>query len=623
MMIGLASGLKYAFEHRDDITKNVNIFGNVFAGLDPTPALSYKSRLGFSVGQNSFSGFNPIFPENAEASFTNSINENTNQFTDWGWSNTLRFVKALGSHNFDLLVGQEAGQSQNRYIQASMANLLNSDLNSRYIQDALGDASNKDVFSTGGKSALLSVFGKADYNFADKYVASFTVRRDGSSRLAPGHQWGTFPAFGLGWRLTNESFIPRNNIFSDIMLRYGVGVTGNQLIPSGRIVAQFGGSRGDTYYDVTGSNNTVAAGFRETSLGNPDLKWEENRSTNVGADMVLFNGAINFVVDVYHRATNNLLFDPQIPATAGIASPPIVNIGKMRNSGFDFSIGHQATWWNATFNGSHYKNKIVSIAEGETFFYGPISTRRGNQVINQVGQPIGSFYGLVAEGFFKDAAEALAHTPAGGCGAASACQDGAAMGRMKFKDVNGDGVVNLEDRTIIGSPHPKFTAGMDLGAHHGNWDASATIFGTYGNKIFENQMEWYVFREFQTNVRKDLLANSWTPQNPNAKYPRIDNSDSYSWQLSSYYVKDGSYTRLRNLQIGYTLPGGARYLPGSRVYVQGDNLFTKTNYEGLDPALPAANIFGPAGDIRDQYRGVDRGSYPSNRIFSVGIVTTF
>ncbi len=351
--------LKFAFEHRNDIAKNVNLFGNVFAGLDPTPQLSYKSKLGFSIGQNSFAGFNPIFPENAEASFTNSINENTNQFTDWGWSNTLRFVKALGSHNFDLLVGQEAGQNQNRYIQASMANLLNSDVNSRYIQDALGDASTKDVFSTGGKSALLSVFGKADYNFADKYVASFTVRRDGSSRLAPGHQWGTFPAFGLGWRLTNERFIPRNNIFSDIMLRYGVGITGNQLIPSGRIVAQFGGSRGDTYYDVTGSNNTVAAGFRETSLGNPDLKWEENRSTNVGADMVLFNGAINFVVDVYRRATNNLLFDPQIPATAGIASPPIVNVGKMRNSGFDFSIGHQATWWNATFNGSHYKNKIL------------------------------------------------------------------------------------------------------------------------------------------------------------------------------------------------------------------------------------------------------------------------
>src|SRR5206468_7177156 len=285
----------------------------------------------------------------------------TQQFFNWSWSNTARFVKALGSHNFDFLLGQEAGAGMNRRIDASIANLLSTDLNSRYIQSTLGDASTKDVSSSGGKSALLSLFGKADYNFADRYVASFTVRRDGSSRLAPGHQWGTFPAFGLGWRLTNESFIPRNNIFNDVMLRYGVGVTGNQLIPSGRIVAQFGGSRGDTYYDVNGSNTSVQAGFRQTSLGNPDLKWEENRSTNLGADMVLFNGAINFVFDVYKRNTNNLLFDPAIPATAGVAAPPIVNIGKMRNTGFDFSVGHQAASWSATFNGSHYKNKIVSI----------------------------------------------------------------------------------------------------------------------------------------------------------------------------------------------------------------------------------------------------------------------
>jgi hypothetical protein len=197
------------------------------------------------------------------------------------------------------------------------------------------------------------------------------------------------------------------------------------------------------------------------------------------------------------------------------------------------------------------------------------------------------------------------------------------MGRIKFRDVNGDGKITLDDRTIIGSPHPKFTAGLDLGARHGNFDLAATIFGTYGNKIFENQMEFYVFREFETNVRNDLLQNSWTPQNPNAKYPRLDVSDNSSRAISSYYVKDGSYTRLRNLQLGYTLPSDARYLPGSRVYLQGDNLLTITGYDGLDPSLPAANVYGSAGDVRDQYRGVDRGSYPSNRIFSVGIVTSF
>ena len=229
--------VKYAFEHRDDIQKNLNVFGNAFAGLDLTPAISVKTRLGFNVGQNAFAGFSPPSPEVAEATFSNSINENNNQFVDWTWSNTARFVKALGSHNFDFLLGQEANQSTNRYIQGSIGNLLNTGIDSRYIQNALGDPTTKDVFSSGGKSALLSVFGKADYNYAEKYVASFTVRRDGSSRLAPGHQWGTFPAFGLGWRLTNEPFLSGNRFFSDVMLRYGVGVTGNQLIPSGRVGA--------------------------------------------------------------------------------------------------------------------------------------------------------------------------------------------------------------------------------------------------------------------------------------------------------------------------------------------------------------------------------------------------
>jgi TonB-linked SusC/RagA family outer membrane protein len=614
-----------AYASKDNLGKDNRVFGNAFAGYELTPQLSLKSNFGFNLHQWSFTGISPAYPEQAEATFTTGFNENSNEATSWSWSNTARFVRALGNHNFDVLLGQEANAGTFRNLTGSISNLLNTDINSRYLQDALGDAKTKNVSSSGNKSALLSLFGKIDYNFSDRYVATFTMRRDGSSRLAPGHQWGTFPAFGLGWRVSNERFFPRDNRFvSDVMLRYGWGRTGNQLIPPGRIVAQFGGGQGDTFYDVAGTNS-LTGGYRQTALGNPDLKWEENISRNLGADMVLFGGMINFVVDVYSRATNNLLFAPQTPGTAGVASPPIVNIGKMRNSGFDFSIGHQAASWNIAFNGSHYKNKIVSINGVQDFFYGPITTRFGNQTINKVGNPIGSFYGLIANGYFSSAADALAHTTAGGCGVASFCQDGAAMGRIKFKDINGDGVINLDDRTIIGSPHPNFTAGLDLGARRGSWDASATFFGTFGNKIFENQKEFYVFREFDTNVRSDLLANSWTLQNLNAKYPRIDKNDLYSHALSSFYVESGTYVRLRNLQLGYTLPSTmSRWMPvGTRAYIQGENLWTQTDYPGLDPALPAANVTGAAGDIRDQYLGIDRGSYPSNKIVSIGIVTSF
>jgi hypothetical protein len=404
-----------------------------------------------------------------------------------------------------------------------------------------------------------------------------------------------------------------NRIFSDVMIRAGWGVTGNQSIPSGRIVSQFGGSRGDTYYDVGGTNNSVVAGFRQASLGNPDLKWEENRSTNIGTDLALFDGTVNVIVDYYRRKTNNLLFDPRTPGTAGIAAPPIVNIGKVENTGVDFSIGVQGSMWNATFNGSHYKNEIVSIDGVQDFFFGPITTRFGNAVINKVGHPIGAFYGLVADGFFRDAADVAAH----------ATQDGAAPGRIKFRDANGDGTINLEDREIIGSPHPDFTASLDMGVRWRNFDLSGTLFGTFGNEIFDVQKEFYIFRNFSTNVRSDLLANSWTPENLDAKYPRLDVNDSHSHAISSFYVEDGSYVRLRNLQLGYNVPLSARWISATRIYVQAENLFTITGYDGLDPSLPAANVFGAAGDIRDQYRGVDRGAYPSSKTFSIGLVASF
>jgi hypothetical protein len=292
----------------------------------------------------------------------------------------------------------------------------------------------------------------------------------------------------------------------------------------------------------------------------------------------------------------------------------------MQNNGFEFSLNHNGSWWNVNLNGGHYTNKILGIANDQSFFYGPVGLRFGNPVINEVGHAIGSFYGYVADGYFRDAADVASH----------ATQAGAAPGRIKFRDINGDGKIDLNDRTVIGSPDPKFTTGLDLGARWRNFDFSGTIFGTFGNKIFDGQKQFYVFRNFDTNVRKDLLANSWTPTNQNAKYPKLDVNDSYSYALSSYYVENGSYVRMRSLQVGYHIPDNSpvigRVLAGGRLYLQADNLFTITGYNGLDPALPAiggTQTVGAAGDIRDQFRGVDVGTYPSNRIFSIGLTTTF
>ena len=614
----LTNPLKIASAGQNNITTNDRMFGSVFARLDAGHAVSLNTRFGFNLGQGSFHGFSPATPENSEVTSVDGINENYNLFTEWTWSNTLTFSRIMNQHNLTVLLGQAANQNTNRFEAGSCANLLNTDVNSRYIQDALCDPTTKNVSSAGGKSALLSFFGKADYSFADKYYLSLTLRRDGSSRFGPSHRWGTFPAIGAGWKLSRESFLANNSVFSNMMLRFAWGVTGNQQIPAGRIVSQFGGDRGDTFYDIGGTGTSIRPGFKVTAIGNPNLKWEENRSVNVGVDLEFLDGRGSLTTDVYRRNTNNLLFDPRTPATAGSAAPPIVNIGKMRNNGIDFALGYRgtfgpATLWSVTLNGSHYKNKIVQIDGVSTFFYGPGLIRDQNPVINQVGFPIGSFYGLVADGYYQSDAEA-----------APFFADGARPGRIKFKDLDGDGHITAADRAVIGSPHPKFTGGLDLAVRRGAWEFSATLFGTFGNKIFNVQKYWEVFRYFDTNVRKDRLANSWTPSNPNAKYPKLDASDVFSRQFSSYWVESGSYVRMRALQVAYNLPPAfIRWIPGGRVYVQAENLFTITGYSGLDPALPAASTFGAAGDIRDQFRGVDQGSYPSNRTITIGISTTF
>jgi TonB-linked SusC/RagA family outer membrane protein len=626
----LTNPLKVAYDGQNNISTNDRIFGNVFGELNASEKLSLKTGLGFNLYQGSYRGYSAITPENSEATFTNSINENYNLSTEWTWTNTLTYKGAWDRHTLNLLLGQEANKGVSRYESGSCSGLQSTDVAARYIQDALCDPTTKNVSSSGSRGSLLSFFGKADYNFADRYFLSLTLRRDGSSRLGPSNKWGTFPAVGLGWRLTNEPFLAPGKTVSSLMLRFGWGKTGNQNIPAGRIVSQFGGDRGGTFYDIGGTLTTIQPGYAVTAIGNANLKWEAQTSINGGVDMELFQSHAVLTVDVFDRNTDNLLFDPRTPATAGTASPPIVNIGKMKNTGYEVSLGYRGgtrTQWSVTLNGSHYKNQIVSIdAQGDSLFFPSFDLRQQNPVINKLGSPIGSFYGLQADGYYLDSADAAPYW-----------DSGARPGRIKFVDTNGDGVISAADRVVIGSPHPKFQGGLDFSVRHGSWDLSATVFGTYGNKIFNAQKYWDVFGYFDTNVRKDRLTESVVLDgpcvgatcpgkvtNPDAKYPRLDASDAFSRTFSSYWVEDGSYLRLRTLQLGYNLPQSfIRWLAVARVYVQAENLLTITGYSGLDPSLPAWSAFGAAGDIRDQYRGVDGGTYPNSRTFSFGIRTSF
>lgn len=631
--------VKEALRGPDNRSRNTRIFGNAFAAFRVSDALSANTSLGVNAGEGSFRGYTPIYPENSEPSMVNSISERNNYFTSWTLTNTVNFQRAFQErHNVTLLAGQEAIKNNSREIDASMAGLVSTDVNARYIDAALGDPATRDVNSDGGISSLLSFFGKADYNFAGRYYLSGTLRRDGSSRLGESGRWGTFPAFSAGWRLSEEPFLSGSDVITNMMLRFGWGITGNQNIPAGRTVSGYGGSIGTSFYDITGADTHVATGYRQTSIGNPDLKWEENQSANLGLDLELF-GSATVELDAYERNSNNLLFNPPLPATAGQADAPIVNIGQMRNRGLDGSVGFRGTLageidWNLNLNGSHYRNEIIRIDGEQEQFPGPIAPRTGTIVMNRVGHPIGAFYGYRTQGYYQDAAEiaALNAAAASSTGQAGAQYfTGAAPGRIRFADINGrdpvtgqltgqpDGVVNADDRTIIGSPHPDFTGGINLGLTWRTLDFAADLFGTFGNDIYDVQKEFYVFRVFPTNVRKDLLTDSWTPDNRDAKYPILDANDNVSNQPSEFYLEDGSYVRLRSLQVGYTVPQG-RFagFDNVRVYLRAENLFTITGYDGLDPALPSLSATGSGGDIRDQARGIDRGVYPTSRTVSLG-----
>ena len=580
---GKASGLgnstnplKVAYFGKDNVTTTDRVFGNAFAALDAGRGFALKTQFGIDVARAAFRGYSPATPENSEPITIDGRTERDGRATDWTWSNTLTYSRTMGQHYVSALLGHEANRSNTEFEQRVCANL-------RGPLGAPCDPSTANVSSADAKWELLSFFGKADYDYAGRYYASVTLRRDGAKRSGADRRWGTFPGFSIGWRA-----------FSDIMLRFGWGIAGSQPIPSARI---FNRSNGDTFN-----------------------QWEENRSMNAGVDLAFWDGRGTLTVDVYRREADSLWF-----------APTVAHAGKMRNNGIDFSLGYLGTIgttvFSASFTGSHYRNTILRIDDiGSQAFFGPISVGGQNPVINMVGHPVGAFYGLVADGFYRDSLDAA---PYWGYGARP--------GRIKFRDINNDGAITAADRTVIGSPHPDFSAGLDVVLRRGSWNLDIMLFGTFGNQVFNAQKYWYVFRYFDTNVRRDLLANSaelngpctgsacpGRVTNPNARYPRLDVTDAFSRQFSSYWVEDGSYVRLRSIQVGYDFPPAfVRWIPAARVYLRAENLFTITGYSGPDPALPAWDVTAGGLDLRDQFRGVDGGSYPANRMVSIGIMTNF
>lgn len=615
------------FRGRRNVTKNNNLLGNFYAEYDLIQGLTFKSDFKFDV--NSFNGKNFAYrsPENQENQGAQNFNENWGNSSTLVWTNSLNFTRTIAErHSISALAAYEALHGQNRTINGSLNNYFTTDPNVWYINSAFGEAGTRQINSNGGENKLLSVFGKVDYSLDDKYLITATLRRDGSSRFSEENRFAVFPAFAVAWRLSSEPFLANNTFISDLKLRASWGKTGNENIANYNFADRWGGTVGSAFYDVNGANSASTTGYHLTNVGTTTLgqptKWEEAVTTNVGIDASLLNDKLTLVLDVYKRETNDLLYNAALPGTFGYLAPnaPFRNTASMTNTGFDLGLDYRGQVssdlsYNIGLNLSRYKNEINRIDGITEFFYpnpaqGRIDNRLPTQInINQVGYSISSFRGYRTDGIFETQEELDALD-----------QPGAQVGGLRFKDLNGDGSITDADLAIIGNPHPDFTLGLNLGASYKNFDFSAFIFGSFGNEIFNYTRLFTHFRQFFSNVSQEYYEN-----NGKGGEPRLNILDTSSRQASDYYVENGSYVRLGQLQIGYNVPlsGGIQNtISNLKIYVQGQNLFTITKYSGLDPALSNANI-GDGRNLNDIWTGFDIGQYPSNKLFTFGVSAGF
>jgi TonB-linked SusC/RagA family outer membrane protein len=452
------------------------------------------------------------------------------------------------------------------------------------------------------------------YTFKDKYILGAVIRRDGSSVFGPSTRYGVFPAISAAWRISSESFMQGVSWVSDLKIRGGYGTMGNSnSVPGTNQFSLYGQSVSNSGYDITGSNSSATPGFYRTNIGNPNAKWETNVTANVGFDALFFDGKLDVVVDFWQKSTKDLLLQLPLTAAAGYnASPPYVNIAKMVNRGIDIMLTNKGNItgdlkYEATFTGSFLQNKITEIGAGNQYITTINPNYRGIAPIrNQLDKGISSFFGYQVQGLFQ--------TPEEIAGAAT--QSGAGLGRFRYKDINGDGVINDADRTYLGSPVPKFTGGFNFTLRYKNFDLNGYFYSSLGNKIF-NVSKWFTdfFPSFQGAAISNRVKDSWSPTNRGATTPIFEGASNFSTntQSSSFYVENGSYLRLQNVSLGYTLPANLltrMKMTKLRVYVSTNNLFTITKYSGLDPAV---------GGAADTTFGVDVGNYPSTRSYTLGV----
>jgi len=608
---------------RNDQTLDKRLFGNAFVEINFLQDFRFKTLFGGSINSGFFEDFTFPTYENSENTTTNSLGESAWNNHDWTFTNTLNYQSTFAQdHNVTVLAGAEWIKENTRFEFASVQDFFS--FNPDFVNLANGSGT-KTVDSQTRVNTLVSQFGKVDYNYKGRYFVSGTLRRDGSSKFL-NDRYGLFPAVSGGWRISEEPFLPEIGWLTNLKLRVGWGVMGNQLnVTPNNAFSLFGNTRESSFYDITGSNSNVQLGFFRSQIGAPGAQWEKDKNLNIGLNLAVFDGQLEATVDYYKKDIEDLLFNPEVPATAGQADPPFINVASMENTGIDASVRGQTEVRGVEIRGNinftSYNNEITGIAEGFDSFSQESRRFQGRNIVrNEVGQEMSSYYGFKVIGFWQSEEEieqANSQAPDG------VFQPEAAPGRFRYKDVNGDGQITPDDRTFLGSPNPDFTYGINLNLNYSNWDLSLSLFGSQGAEVW-NQVKWWTdfFPSFNGAKARVALEDSWTPNNRDAEAPIQEVGRTFSTNAvpNSYFVEDASYLRIQNLQLGYTLPDrwiqrlGAQSL---RVYVQASNLYTFTGYSNPEPEIGGSD----PTDVTSF--GIDEGSFPTPRQFLGGVNLTF
>lgn len=611
-----------SYRQRFNTNQNYAIFGNAYLEADIAKGLTARTSFGLDYTNRNQMAFAPVTYEHAENTSVNiqTLTKTNNNSTTWTWTNTLNYNLSLHNrHSLKFLLGSEAIKTYVEGLTAARqsangitpAYAVEDNPDFLVLNAGVGIQTNSGFFA---RNSLYSVFARVDYSYADKYLFNATIRRDQSSKFASATRTGYFPAVALGWRVSSEAFMKDVTWVNDLKLRASFGAIGNQTGLSNENQYSVYVSDLNQSYPITGSNSLISNSYAPRSLGNSKAKWEQSLTTNLGIDATLFNNSLDVSLEVYDKRTTGLLVVNQPAYTSptgtntNINAPlqPSINAGSMTNRGIDLGLTKRGNIveglkYEIGVTFSKYKNNVTKVLDNPLAFIsstflntdGTAEATRFSNVPNrtQVGSPIGVFYGYQLDGFFNNQEEVNAFNSKYNPSGSTTPWIPPAVGRWKIKDVNQDGVINDKDRTVIGSPHPDFQMSMNLSLAYKGFDFTGFLFWNQGGSIFNYSRYNTDFNTFQYNRSSRMSNDSWTPENTNAKLPKLDLLDTYSNQnVSSYFVENASFLRLKTIQLGYTLPKGLLVKYGidrMRIYIQSQNIFTtkhKSN-SSLDPGM--------------------------------------